>query len=84
MDSPAEIHTTINSTNMAKVQSLTKADAKRRVLGLSFEQVANRANRPVSTVRYYLKNEAIKSVEIADDIAKALNDDIAIFLPEKL
>lgn len=67
---------------MAKVQTLTKAEAKRLVMGLSYEEIAHRARRPVSTVRYYLKSNNIKSIEIGNDIAKALEDDINIFLPQ--
>jgi hypothetical protein len=69
---------------MAKVQKITPAEAKRLQLGLSYEQVAQGASRPVSTVRYYLKTPKIKTLNIADDIAKALDDDITLFIDKNL
>lgn len=66
---------------MARVKTLSPAEVKRRSLGLSYEKIAQKADKPASTVRYYLQADGIKSVEIAKDIAKALDSSIDIFLP---
>ena len=66
---------------MARLQKLSKANAKRQVMGISYEALAVRAMLPVSTIRSYLKRDRVRQVEVANDIAKALESDLSIFLP---
>lgn len=70
---------------MAKVKQITALEARRRMMNMSQEEVARKAEIPYATYRYMEKKGRLKSVDTADKVSKVLNSTInELFLPQDM